>query len=139
MKITKKAMYIKIVCYRNVSSILFYLVEPGIACSVYSTLVSPAPRCIQRGGLRLVDLLTMLKGCQWRAGKWRMDFAEGKSVVGEGVAEVRRGELGVTGRQKIAQAIWQFHPPARCLGFDTVSTPCTAICAISWCHHGEKN
>jgi len=67
-----------------------------------------------------------------------MDFTEGKSVMGEGVAEVRRGALGVRGRHKIAQAIWQFHPPARCHGFDTVSTPETAIRAIPRRHHGDK-
>ena len=130
------------VCYlkHTLSSIIFYLVEPGTTCSIQSALVSPAPRCIQCGDLHLVDHLTMLEGCQWRAGKQRMDFTEGKSAVGGGGRRDGQGQVGCCQRlPENHTSHLAFHPPARCLGLDTVSTPCTAIRAIPWCHHGEKN
>ena len=82
----------------------------------------------------------MLEICQWRAGKQRMDFTEGKSAVGGGNHRDGQGQVGCCQRlPENHTSHLAFHPPARCLGLDTVSTPCTAIRAIPWRHHGEKN
>ena len=49
---------------------------------------------------------------------------------GGGCCEVRRDGSGVEGRQKIAKAIWPFHPPVSSRVFDAVlkhrwpSAPC---------------